>query len=816
MKYHPFRAFQRNKVGCMATVTLLAIGSFIFLPVLLDLLGGGGRGGAGGQISTIAESRRFGAITDLELERLRNHQEGLWRFLAVLLRNLATVDPSDEERMRALTPLEMYIGQIAQSQTAEGLINIWLVSQYVQEEGLSADWNDVSNLLQELTGGYISDAVFDASLQATGMSRRTVEQLLVRQILWQQALSRFELSISAVTPATRWDWFQRLYRQVTIEAAAVPIEALIGQVPEPSERQLNTLFEQRRGSRYNPLVADSGFIMPTELAFQYVIAEPTPQLLESITEEEMLEFYEENKAELFRRPVTPISEIPGVMPGMPGGAFPAFPTPGRPATPLLPELPDIGDLLPESMPTDILEETVAEEPIPAEPAQEESAPEESAPAEPVPAEPASSEEAADESEASAEEETSAMPTVLTRLVSYQMEEAEQVGEAATETISEPQEEQATEPATEGAEESASQEEVTEQMPADIEAVRVEAVQEGSAPVDLSILYLPFDEVKDDIRARLAWDKAMEALPIIQAQMQEYARTYNEHFEQGRPIPPMPDLTDFVAEQGLELVTVPMGNIFAALQTEFARGTHERQHLIQKFRRMPMMFEGEVFWGSRGPVLYWVTGEKQELRPERLEQVRDVVLQRWKEAEARTLAMKKAEELANEARASGRSLAEVFASRSGVAVVDTESFTWMTYGGIAPSTAVIRRVPPVLGEVRERGVVVGNSEFDNELIVAPGWDFMETVYSLQVGEIGVVFNQPQSAAYVVRVTSSSPSADVLWEQFQSTFVLIYLAAGRSEMMATSFEAWLDEIREKTGFRWVNRPDSHGLGWDDREF
>ena len=84
--------------------------------------------------------------------------------------------------------------------------------------------------------------------------------------------------------------------------------------------------------------------------------------------------------------------------------------------------------------------------------------------------------------------------------------------------------------------------------------------------------------------------------------------------------------------------------------------------------------------------------------------------------------------------------------------------------------------------------------------------MEAVYAMQVGETGVVFNQPQSVAYIVRVTSSSPSADVLWEQFQTTNVLLYRDAGLPEMIAASYEAWLDEIRERTGFRWVNKPEA----------
>ena len=122
-----------------------------------------------------------------------------------------------------------------------------------------------------------------------------------------------------------------------------------------------------------------------------------------------------------------------------------------------------------------------------------------------------------------------------------------------------------------------------------------------------------------------------------------------------------------------------------------------------------------------------------------------------------------------------------------------------------------RLPvPMVSEVREKEVPVGEAEMRNRVIAAPGADFMETVFSLQVGEIGVVFNQPQSAAYIVRVTGSSPSTEALWEQFQTMDIRIYLNAGFMEMTSSAFEAWLAEIQKKTGFRWINKPDAEE--WD----
>ena len=744
MAFHPFRTFQRNQKGCMAGATLLAIISFLFLGVIIQLIGGRG---PDAQKSTIAESRRFGKVTNYDLYHLQENHASLKRFLEVLLINLSrdlAEDRTFEEVGYILYPLRAFINEISQFQNPEQLVNVWLVTQYAKDEGLSPDWEDAKNLLKQLTNNALTESIYTDTLDAVGFTHKQVEQLLTRHLLWEQSFERFSLSVNAVSPATRWDWYQRLFRQITVEAAAVSVDSLIDQVGEPSNSQLNALFEKYQTRRYDPTSMESGFIMPTELAFQYVIAEPTQELLDSITEEEMLAYYEENKNPFFLKPTAPLPQLPSMMPG--GVQFPTLPIGDgsrEPAT-VSPKADVSGDdeATPQTEKTD--EPLIEKTDEPRTPESEEEEP-----------------------------ETSAVSEITTRFVSYQTEE-----ETGNEVGATPQTEETDEPQTPESEE--------------------------EEPADVSILFLPFDEVKEQIRKELALEKAMAGLPIIQKKMKEYSVVYHEHFEQGKQPPQMPDLTGLAAEQGLKLVTVPMGDVYAALRTDLARGMQERQHLVQMFRRVPLPFEGEIFFASdASSVLYWVTDQKHEKRPEKLDEVKEMVLKRWKEIEARDLALKKAEGLANEAKASGQSLAEFFTAHRDMPVVETEPFSWKIY---YPQVGLIS------GEVREKGVVAGNAVVDNQVIIAPGSDFMETVYSLQIGEIGVVFNLPRNRAYIVRITSSSPSDEALWERFQVFGTLpgmenMYLGAGRPELMSAAYEAWLEEIRSKTGFRWVNKPDTH---------
>ncbi len=84
--------------------------------------------------------------------------------------------------------------------------------------------------------------------------------------------------------------------------------------------------------------------------------------------------------------------------------------------------------------------------------------------------------------------------------------------------------------------------------------------------------------------------------------------------------------------------------------------------------------------------------------------------------------------------------------------------------------------------------------------------MEKTYALQVGEIATVFNAPKTMAYVVRVTGSSPSDEVLWERFQTANPIEYRLAGQLELHEEAREAWMQTIYDETGFEWIKDPQS----------
>jgi hypothetical protein len=324
------------------------------------------------------------------------------------------------------------------------------------------------------------------------------------------------------------------------------------------------------------------------------------------------------------------------------------------------------------------------------------------------------------------------------------------------------------------------------------------------PVDLSILYKPLPEVEGEIRQILALQKAQNGLQPIEEKMREHFQAYNTNFDKGLPIPAMPDLTKFAEEQGLTLVSVPLGTIFDAIKTELSRKASDRSFLIKAFREGPVEFE--PLKTQDGETLLWITEIVKELKPESVDEVKDIAVKQWKEKTAQPLALEQANLLLAEAKKSGKSLAETFKDKD-VKVAETEPFAWKSYGpGIHPFIGLMQRLPLGIGEVCEKGVAEGNSDIDNKIVFAPGNDFMKVASSLAVGEAGVAFNAPKTVAYVIRITGSTPSDDVLWEQFPTTNPGFYYQAGIQEQQAEAFDAWIKKIQESTGFKWLKKPET----------
>ncbi|MGL6193285.1 MAG: hypothetical protein ACRC2T_00515, partial [Thermoguttaceae bacterium] len=252
------------------------------------------------------------------------------------------------------------------------------------------------------------------------------------------------------------------------------------------------------------------------------------------------------------------------------------------------------------------------------------------------------------------------------------------------------------------------------------------------------------------------------------------------------------------------------SIYEIQKQPFWRDSAIQQFVVRLFQDKPTVFEvvevKEQAYYAEGAIIAigWVTKETSQIVPKFDDPgVQEEVEKRWVEVKAREFAEKRAEELtaiANESK--DKPLSELFADQ-GINTVETERFSWFTkpLSSLGTSSSQIR-----FGEVCEKGVARGNSDFDNKVILAPGNKFMETVYSLTVGEAGYAMNQPETVTYVIRLVGTNPPEDILFKLFTVAQYNEYIGTGIRSQQSEMTRAWMKQIDDSVGFEWVAKPAS----------
>jgi hypothetical protein len=152
-----------------------------------------------------------------------------------------------------------------------------------------------------------------------------------------------------------------------------------------------------------------------------------------------------------------------------------------------------------------------------------------------------------------------------------------------------------------------------------------------------------------------------------------------------------------------------------------------------------------------------------------------------------VARKRGDELAAQARAANKPLKEVFADQSGLKVIETGSFTWMTTGNVPqdPSSGA-----PRISEI--------------EGVERIGEGFMETVFGLQAGQVGVAANHPQDTVYVVRLAEYEQAVDQLRDEFARERPGLYMMAAGADQRQM-YQSWISHLEKEANIHWVRNPD-----------
>jgi hypothetical protein len=791
----PFKIFRKHQRAWLVALCVLVVIGFVLLPTISQIW----ESRTETVNPVVVRTSQFGDLRVSDLERLYRQRMAVVSVLDGISRAL---DRAGRDRR----DVEQVIQALA-SPTQEVLVDTWLLTKHAERLGMTATDDAIREFLRELTREELDTADIRTAIDEARLSTRRFFDLMRNELLALRVQGMFLASLGGVTPAQRWDYFNRLTRLATVELASLPVEDFLDRVDPPRydpddadlQAKLREFYEQYKDQLPSPTSPEPGFREPHRIAIEY-FRTSVDEMARTVTNAEVLAEYERDRATYDRLDAE--SAMPeGTLPPadeLPDAAAPSFRLPTLPDEPL--ESDEPGGAAPG--------EAAPGEAAPADDAKDPTAPGEAAPAPMVPGDQSALPQGgvfrtvsfARQAEEAAESEAASEPPMADEPEAPSAEPPEQPDAPQPPEQPEPppppDAPMADQPAAPEADD------VPEPPPLEPEVPAVPTVERPDQPDER-----PSAALRERIRRQLAARKVESTFKEFEGLLSRYRSAWiryevDKKRDPSLTPPSRPDFKQLAAEHNLTASRTPLLSQWEVSELDIGRSLvawgprPEDTFIGYAFDRMPL-HQPTGSWDLQGhQYLSWKTEETKERTPEFTEPgVAERVFRAWKLVRAREEAFKEAEKLAEAARKAQTSLRRAFAETPGLTVVETEPFSWMTHGEV-PRWA--SQAPPRVSQVK--GVHL------------PGHDFMRAVFRLGEGEIGVAANQPQTEVFVVRVVEYDPPENVLWAQFEVERPDQYMDVAEAEQRET-VRAWLEGLRARYKLEWEKRPEM--LPEEDRE-
>jgi len=671
----------------LAVLTLLAMLSFVFLPVVADILQVRGRR----KDDIVVTTKKYGDLRQSQISNLL-YQRGRWLGFLQDLQRLVQERQGRRFLMGYAGRLFLFSGgrihELAPA-SEESVVETWLLSRKAGEMGITITNPAINRFLSELHGNRVDAGQIKNLLKGIGLSQSALFDIIRSELSAMRLREMLRVDLAGMTPAQRWDYFLRLRRKAEIEAVPIDAEKLIARVPDPSsdeeEKELTALFEQYKDKRADPNSPEPGFREPHRITVQYFKADLKAFLSPREVTDAAIEAYYKDHQDEFRRWVFPAVKVLPEKPPRPG--------PGK---------------------------TPAEKPGPAEKA---------------PAKTSSSENGSE---------------TAFRLVSFQQEKPEKkeppkppATQAAPGAAPASPKAEAAAPKPEAAAPGTKQATPKAAKPAEKPEAAPRPKQE------LQPLEKVKDEIRDILARQKANEKIAAAFAAVQDRMAKFEQEWMAYDalepkkkEQESP-PEPPDVGPIARVNGLKPFRIGPFSESEAEQWDIGKSKVEGNiPFAQRAFGQIRVYQAMPSQDSDGnEYLFWKTEDYPEKVPDwEDEGVRSRVVRTWKLIRAREIARQEAETLAVKAQESHKPLKEVIDKRPGTVLLTPEAFTWMTEG--FPGSQEPPRLSQVKGPDGKPLAGLGN-EFMEHLFAMPqggvGWIWNQPQTIVYV--VHVVKHQP---------------------------------------------------------------------------
>lgn len=193
-----------------------------------------------------------------------------------------------------------------------------LMQAEADELGVAIDSDGISEYLSVVGQGLTKEKYLEIrnslSYQGKALDDEQFQKILGNEIRSRMAYELLQAGSTAMPaePDTYWQYFRRLRVRQQIEVASLDVDQFLDQVGEPTDAEVEKLFEEYKGYFPNNKEPGSpGFALPNRANITYLEldAQSVEDSLDPVTEAEIKKYYEDNKeTPLIRSIVIPDEE----------------------------------------------------------------------------------------------------------------------------------------------------------------------------------------------------------------------------------------------------------------------------------------------------------------------------------------------------------------------------------------------------------------------------------------------------------------------------------------------------------------------------